>query len=82
MTDLPKFENEEKKRDPIHWFGPVLVGDRLVVAGNNSQAMAISPYTGEVLGRQGLSVAASLAPAVADGTLFIVTDNGSVTALR
>ena len=82
VTDLPKFENEEKKRDPIHWFGPVLVGDRLVVAGNNSQAMAISPYTGEVLGTQDLSGAASLAPAVADGTLFIVTDNGSVTALR
>ena len=82
VTDLPKFGNEEKKRDPIHWFGPVLVGDRLVVAGNNSQAMAISPYTGEVLGRQDLSGAASLAPAVADGTLFIVTDNGSITALR
>jgi outer membrane protein assembly factor BamB len=81
-ADLPKFDNEEKKRDPIHWFGPVLVGDRLVVAGNNSQALAISPYTGETLGQQDLSGPASLAPAVADGTLYVVTDNGSLTALR
>ena len=82
VADLPKFENEEKKRDPVHWFGPVLVGDRLVVAGNNSVALAISPYTGEVLGQQALSGPASLAPIVADGTLFIVTDNGNLTALR
>ncbi len=82
VADLPKFENEEKQRGPIHWFGPVLVGDRLIVAGNNSQALSVSPYTGEILGRQDLSGAASLGPVVADGTLFVVTDDGSLTALR
>ena len=82
VADLPRFENEEKKRDPIHWFGPVLVGDRLVVAGNNGKSLAISPYTGKTLGEQDLSGPASLAPAVADGTVFVVTDNGNLTALR
>jgi outer membrane protein assembly factor BamB len=81
-ADLPRYENEEKKKDPIHWFGPVLVGDRLVVAGNNGTALAISPYTGKTLGSQDLSGPASLAPVVADGTLFVVTDNGNLTALR
>ena len=82
VAELPRFGNEKKKRDPIHWFGPVLAGDRLVVVGNNGQALAISPYTGKTIGEQDLSGPASLAPAVADGTLYVVTDNASLTALR
>jgi outer membrane protein assembly factor BamB len=82
VAQLPAFDNEEKKKDPIHWFGPVLVGDRLIVVGNNSTALSISPFTGKTIGQQDLSGAASLGPVVADGTLFVVTDNGSLTAFR
>lgn len=82
VADLPRFGDEKKKSDPIHWFGPVLMSDRLVVVGDNSQALAISPYTGKTLGQQELSAAASLAPVIADGTLYVVTDNGSLAALR
>jgi outer membrane protein assembly factor BamB len=82
VSDLPRYENEEKKRDPITWFGPVLAGDRLIVAGTNSQALAISPYTGEILGKQELPGPASLAPVVAGGTVYVVTDDASLLALR
>ncbi len=82
VTDLPRWENPEKQRDSITWFGPVLVGDRLVVAGTNHQALAVSPYTGDILGQQELSGAASLGPVVADGTVFVVTDDGRLLALR
>jgi outer membrane protein assembly factor BamB len=82
VTDLPRYEDEEKQKDPITWFGPLLAGDRLVVAGTNEQALAISPYTGDILGRQALSGAASLAPIVADGTVFLVSDDGRLLALR
>ena len=46
-------KNTEKQQDPIPWIGPVLAGDRLIVAGTNAQALAVSPYTGEILGRAG-----------------------------
>jgi outer membrane protein assembly factor BamB len=82
VSDLPHYENEEKKKDPITWFGPVLVGDRLIVAGTNKQALAVSPYTGEILGKQDLPGAASLAPVVAGGTVYVVTDDASLLALR
>ena len=82
MTDLPRWENPEKQRHPITWYGPLLVGDRLIVAGTNQQALAVSPYTGEILGQQDLSGAASLGPIVADGTVFVVTDDGRLLALR
>jgi outer membrane protein assembly factor BamB len=82
VTDLPQWENPEKKKDPITWYGPLLAGDRLVVAGTNHRALAVSPYTGEILGEQRLSGAASLGPIVAGGTVFVVTDDGRLLALR
>jgi outer membrane protein assembly factor BamB len=45
-------------------------------------ALAISPYTGEVLGEQKLSGAVSVPPVVAMNTVFIVTDDATLVALR
>lgn len=82
VTELPRWENPEKQSDPITWYGPLLVGDRLVVGGTSKKALAVSPYTGDMLGEQDLSGAASLGPTAADATVFIVTDDGRLLALR
>jgi outer membrane protein assembly factor BamB len=81
-TQLPQFENEKKKEDPIRWIAPVLVGDRLIVGSSNSLAMAVSPYTGDILGQQQLPGAMAVAPAVADGTVYVITDAAALVALR
>jgi outer membrane protein assembly factor BamB len=82
VTQLPAFDNPEKQRDPIYWLGPLLAGDRLVAVGTNAEAIAASPYTGAILGRQPLSGRASVAPVLASGTLLVVTDDGTLLALR
>jgi len=82
VTDLPRWNNPEKERGIITWYGPLLVGDRLVVAGTSESALAVSPYTGEILGQQELSGKASLGPVAAAGTVFVVTDDGRLLALR
>jgi outer membrane protein assembly factor BamB len=83
VSALPHWENTEKQSGPISWWGPSLLGDRLVVAGTSKDALSLSPYTGEILGRQALSgEAAPLEPVVADGTLLVVSDDGRLLALR
>lgn len=82
VTALPRFRDEERRRDPITWTGPVLVGDRLVVASSRGQAIAVSPYTGELLGRQGLPAGVRVSPVVADGTLLLLSDDATLVALR
>ncbi|MBV8589745.1 MAG: PQQ-binding-like beta-propeller repeat protein [Acetobacteraceae bacterium] len=82
VTDLPRWKDEKKREGPIFWFGPLLVGERLVVAGTNREALAVSPYTGAILGRQKLDGAGSLGPVVANGTVLIITDEGTLLALR
>lgn len=83
VTPLPRWANEEKKKDQLTWYGPILAGDRLVVTGTSSEALAVSPYTGALLGRQSLSgVASPVSPVVADGTLLVVSDDARLLALR
>lgn len=82
IRPLPRFEDAKNREDLIHWSGPVLVSDRLVVVGSYGEALSISPYTGEILGRVKLPAGTSLAPVVAGGTLYIITDKAQLIALR
>ncbi|MEZ5826328.1 MAG: PQQ-binding-like beta-propeller repeat protein [Geminicoccaceae bacterium] len=66
----------------IFWAGPVLAGDRLILAGSTSEAVTVSPYNGEILGRIDLPGPVSVTPVVADGSLYILTDNGTLLAYR
>jgi outer membrane protein assembly factor BamB len=82
VSPLPRYENERKKEDPIRWSGPVLAGDRLLVGGSNREIWSISPYSGKPLGRVRLSSGVLIAPAVANGTLYILTEDAKLVALR
>jgi outer membrane protein assembly factor BamB len=83
VASLPRWENPDKKKDPITWFGPVLAGNRLLVVGTNQQALALDPLTGATVTTMNLSdVAAPLTPVVVDGTLLTVTNDARLTAWR
>jgi len=82
IRPLQKFEDEKDREDPIRWAGPVLVGDRLLVAGTNGQVWAISPYTGKLMGRIEVSGPVLIAPAVANQTVYFLTDDAELIALR
>ena len=83
VTPLPRYENPEKKKYGLTWYGPLLVQDRLIVTGTSEDALSLSPYTGEILGHISLSSAAApQSPVVANGTVLIVTNNGRLLALR
>ncbi len=82
VAQLQKFEDMAKNRGQIFWSGPVLAGDRLIVVSGLGVAQAVSPYTGEIIGEQELPGPASMAPVVAQGTVFIITDKAKLVAMR
>ena len=83
ITQLPLWQDPLKHKDTLTWFGPILVGDRLIVAGTSKDALSVSPYTGEILGHIALTEEpAPSAPVVADGTVLIMTNDGRLMALR
>jgi outer membrane protein assembly factor BamB len=82
VQTLPRFEDTENEKEPITWTGPVLAGDRLILVGSSGDALAISPYTGQALGRIELDGKTLIGPVVADGTLLILSDDGTLAAYR
>ena len=82
-TQLPRWKNAKHRSDPLTWFGPLLADNRLIVTGTSREALAISPYTGAILGRQKLpGPAAAVEPVLAQQTLLLLTEDGRLIALR
>lgn len=82
VFELPRYENADRKRGPLRWSGPVLAGDRLIVVASNGEAISLSPYTGDALGRIELPSGVYIAPIIADKTLYVLTDDADLIALR
>ena len=82
VTQLPRWRDEEDKKGAIRWAGPVLAGDRLLLTGTNGELIAVSPITGEVLGRTEVGGVIYQPPVVAGGMLYVLNDEGRLTAFR
>ncbi len=81
VTPLTRYE-DAKARTPVLWGGPVLAGDRLLLTSSLGDLLAISPYTGEVLGKINVRDRVRLGPVIANRTIYILTDSGRLVALR
>lgn len=79
---LPAFEDEEDKDGPIEWAGPVLVSDRLLLSSSRGEMLSLSPYTGEILGQVEIPDGVFIAPVVANGVVYVLTDNAELIALK
>lgn len=82
VLGLPKFEDPEDQEDPITWTGPLLVSDRLIVAGSTGEALAVSPYTGALLGVEELPDGIAVPPISAGGFVFFLADDAELAAYR
>jgi hypothetical protein len=58
------------------------VGDRLLVAGSNGEIWSVSPYTGSLLGSIKVSGPVAISPAIANQTVYLLTDDADLIALR
>lgn len=81
MVQLPRYTNPKDQSGPIIWFGPVLVAGRLVVAGTDGRLLALDPENGSTVGEHHLSSKATVPPIVAAGMMFLLTTDGTLTAL-
>jgi outer membrane protein assembly factor BamB len=82
LTQLARYENEKKKKNPIFWTGPVLAGNRLWFANSNGQVYSAGIEDGAPVSFTDLKKPVTLAPIVAGGTLYILDDSGKVSAFR
>jgi outer membrane protein assembly factor BamB len=82
IAQLPQFKRPKGKRGQIDYSGPILAGNRLVLAGSNGALINIDPATGSFQNQITVGAGISLAPVVAGGTLYVLDDAGRLHAYR
>ena len=82
ITYLQEFRNEEKKKNPIFWTGPVLAGNHLWVASSRGEIWKVSIGEGSSELFADIDQPVSLPPVVADGHLYVLDDSGTIHAWR
>ncbi|MES1990154.1 MAG: PQQ-binding-like beta-propeller repeat protein [Pseudomonadota bacterium] len=82
ITKLPRWDDPEEKSGPIEWSGPLLVGGKLLLVSSAGEGVAINPVTGKAGERFDISGNTLIAPVTAGGIVYILTDDGTLEALR
>lgn len=83
-VDLPYFLKDKlSRRKQIHaYYGPILAGGRLVVTTSAGAVQSYDPASGRLVGSAELAGGAATGPAVAGGTLYVVSTRGELVAFR
>ena len=82
VSQLRRWQKEKKKDKAIRWTGPVLAGNRLIVVSTRGQMVYVDPTNGSVQADVDMNRSMSLPPIVANNMLYVLADDGKLTALR
>ena len=82
VEDLPRFTNPKRTKGLITWYGPSLVGGKLVLVSDKGKMAVLDPISGSLVTSTGLADTASLAPVAAQGYVFVLTDDATLTAYK
>lgn len=80
---LPGYIKQGKRQREAHvHYGPVLAGNRLIVAGSDGQIRSFNASTGAALGSVSIAGGAASQPAIVNGTMYILSGNGQIQAFK
>ncbi|WP_265569996.1 PQQ-binding-like beta-propeller repeat protein [Sphingomicrobium nitratireducens] len=82
INQLPRWENDKKKKGALFYEGPILAGGRLVLVGNNGALIEIDPDSGSFLTQRDMGIEVTLQPVVANETLYVLGNDGTLQAWR
>ena len=82
VTQLERWRSPRAKTGPIFWTGPVLANNRLWIANTRGDVMTVDVTTGEATQFTHLDSGVSQAPIIANSTLYLLQDNGRISAWR
>jgi len=82
VHEMPKFKNEKKRKNRIAWAGPILASDKLLLVSSNGDVVHLSPQTGEELNRRKFRDSFFIAPVVAGGKAYLISNKAKIYALQ
>lgn len=82
ITQLPQWTDAQARSGLVVWYGPVLAGGRLWLTNSLGRLFSFDPSDGHETGKILLNDPTSRPPLVAEGTLFTLDDDATLTAWR
>lgn len=82
ISQLPGYRSQKKKKGQIFWYGPVAAGNRLIAVSTEGQLANIDVETGKIQNATDAGGPVHLSPIVAGNTLYILSDDGRISAWR
>ncbi len=82
LTQLQRYKNAKKRKNPVNWSGPILAGGRLILTSTEGTVVNVAVEDGKIGSTVKLGNKIYQAPVVADNTLLILTDSGRLVAYR
>lgn len=82
ISQLKRWHDMEDKKGAIRWTGPVAAGGRLILVSTDGDFVYVNPADGAVAASRDLGHRMTLSPVVADNVLYILSDDGRLTAYR
>ncbi len=81
-SQMPAYEDPEDREDPISYSGPVLVGGRLLLTDSLGNLLSFDAASGAAQTGARVEGGSLTGPVVANGTVFVLSDNGTLYAFR
>lgn len=82
VKSLSSYDDEGKSSNSLMWNGPLLAGNRLLVTSAGESLLEISPQDGSLIRKNDLGFHVALPPIVAGRTLYLISDDGTLSAWK
>jgi outer membrane protein assembly factor BamB len=81
-TYLGRWRDEADREDTVSWSGPLLAQGHLILLSTDGRMVSVNAATGNVESSSALGTGTIIAPNTANGMLFILNDDGQLTAYQ
>lgn len=82
VRQLERFKDPDRRKEAVIWHGPTLAGDRLIVTSSHGYAVSLSPYDGSFISGMKMPDDMEMAPIVVNKTLYFLTRDAELVAMR
>ena len=82
VSQLARFKDKEMREGQIFWSGPLMAGGRLMAFSTDGRIAEINPAQGTLIREWNSGENVQISPVIAGGTLYILSDDGDLTAYR
>lgn len=72
----------ERPQDRAIWSSPILASDKLILVSDSGDAVALNPKTGALIKTIRLGSPAILTPIAVNGTVYVMTEDAELVAIR